>query len=138
MNTINRNSKSSNFGLLRHTAVILTGAALFTLPAAVLAHPAAADDSASQEVEMQLSANEAKRKARSYLNEQGFSTHIGPGPGAARIKSVTLDAGTWIVATRVSIGGKVLSQKFALYIDAQTGVVSHVPPTKRPVQVAAE
>lgn len=138
MNTINRNTKSSKFGLLRHTAVILTGAALFTLPAAVLAHTAAADDSASYEVEKLVSASEAKRMARLYLSKQGFSTHIGPGPGAARIKSVTLDAGTWIVAARVSIGGRVLSQNLALYVDAQTGIVSHIPPTTKPTQVAAE
>jgi hypothetical protein len=136
MNTINRNTKSSNFGLLRHTAVILTGAALFTLPAAVLAHTVAADDSASYEVEKLVSASEAKRMARLYLSKQGFSTHIGP--GAARIKSVTLNAGTWIVAARVSVGGRVLSRNFALYIDAQTGIVSHIPPTIRPTQVAAE
>lgn len=136
MNAINRNSNQSS--LLRRTAVILAGAAIFTLPVAVLAHKPIADDSESYEVERQVSASEAKRMARSYLSEKGFSTHIGPGPGAARIKSVTLDSGTWIVSARVSLGGRVLSHNVALYVDAQTGGVSDVPPTTSPAQVAAE
>ena len=117
----------------------LVGTALISLPTSVvLADTTEADDLAKYEVEKQVSASEAKRKARSHLSEQGYSTRVGPGPGAARIQSVTRDAGTWIVTARVSNGGAVLNRQRVLYIDAQTGVVSDVAPTKSPSQVAAE
>ena len=136
MNTINRNIKSGNSSLLRHTAVILAGAALFTLPAAVLADTAAANDSASYEVEKQVSASEAKRLARLHLSAQGFSNRLGP--GGAKVQSITRDAGTWIINARFSYDAIVMNEHYTFYIDAQTGVVSDVLPKTSPAQVASE
>lgn len=139
MNTNSLYSKSSCSRRLRGVAITLVSTALISLPtSAVLADTAGNDDIAKYEVEKQVSANEAKRLARSHLNEQGFSTRVGPGPGAARLKSITRDAGTWIVTARVSNGGTVLNKQRILYIDAQTGVVSDVAPSSSPSQVAAE
>lgn len=138
MNTINRYTNSSRSDLLRHTAIILASAALITLPAATLADTPVAVDNADYAIEKQVSASEAKRLARSHLNALGFSTHVGPGPGAARIRSVTRDAGTWIIYVRVTNGGAVFSKQHVLYVNAQTGVVSEVPPRSSPAQVVAE
>jgi hypothetical protein len=136
MNIINRKTKSSESGLLRRTAVVLAGAALVTLPASVIfAGTPEEDDISKYEVEKQVSAYEAKRLARSYLSKLGFSGRIGP--GAARIRSITRDASTWIVSARVS-GTYVSNDQRILYIDARTGVVSDVRPDTSPVQVAAE
>ncbi len=136
MNIINRKTKSSEPGLLRRSAVILVGAALVTLPpSAVFAHTPAQDDIAKHEVEKQVSAHEAKRLARSYLRTLGFSNRIGP--GAVKIRNITRDAGTWIVSARVS-GTYVLNDKRILYVDAQTGAVSDVPPVSSRTQIAAK
>lgn len=137
MNTTITYTKSSYNKLLRGAAIALVSTALISLPTSVvLADTSADDDLAKYEVEKQVSASEAKRMARSHLKSQGFSGRIGP--GAARIQSITRDAGTWIVSAKVSNGGSVLTEQRILYIDAQTGVVSDVAPTKSPSQVAAE
>ncbi len=137
MNTNTLYSKSSYARRLRSVALTLVGTALISLPTSVvLADTTEADDLAKYEVEKQVSASEAKRMARSHLKAQGFSGRIGP--GAARIQSITRDAGTWIVTARVSNGGAVQNRQRVLYIDAQTGVVSDAAPTKSPSQVAAE
>ena len=137
MNTNTVYSKSSYARRLRSVAMTLVGTALISLSTSVvLADTTEANDLAKYEVEKQVSASEAKRMARSHLKAQGFSGRIGP--GAARIQSITRDAGTWIISAKVSNGGSVLSEQRILYIDAQSGVVSDVAPTKSPSQVAAE
>lgn len=137
MNIINRKTKQSESGLLRRSAIVLAGAALVALPAsAVFAGTPGQDDIAKYEVEKQVSAYEAKRLARSHLDELGFSRRIGP--GGAKIRSITRDAGTWIVFARVSNGTSVLNEQRILYVDAQTGLVSDVPPDASPAQVAAD
>jgi len=137
MNTTITYTKSSYNKLLRSAVIALISTALISLPTSVvLADTTADDDIAKYEVEKQVSASEAKRMARSHLKAQGFSGRIGP--GAARIQSVTRDAGTWIISAKVSNGGSVLADQRILYVDAQTGVVSDVAPTNSPSQVAAE
>ena len=136
MNIINRKTKSSESGLLRRSAIILVGAALVTLPvSAVFAGTPEEDDIAKYEVEKQVSAHQAKRLARAHLSRLGFSNRIGP--GAVRIRSITRDAGTWIVSVRVT-GTYVLNDQRILYVDARSGVVTDVPPDTSPAQVAAE
>ncbi len=137
MNIINRKTKMSELGLLRRSAVVLAGVALITLPATtIFAHTPDEEDIAKYEVEEQVSANAAKRLARVHLCSLGFCSRFGP--GGAKIRSITRDAGTWIVYTRVSNGPTVMNEQRILYIDAQTGVVSDVPPDTSPAQVAAE
>ncbi len=137
MNFINRNTKTSKSGLLRRSAVVLAGVALVTLPAtAIFAHTPDEEDIGKYEVEEQVSANAAKRLARSHLCSMGFCSRFGP--GSAKVRSITRDAGTWIVYARVSNGPTVMNKQRILYIDAQTGVVSDLPPDTSPAQVAAE
>lgn len=137
MNTNTLYFKSTYASRLRSVAITLIGTALVSLPASVvLADTAAEDDIAKYEVEKQVSASEARRLARSHLKAQGFTSRIGP--GGSRIRSVTRDAGTWIISAKVSNGGSVLAEQRILYVDAQTGVVSDVAPAKSPSQVAAE
>ena len=137
MNIINRKTKMSELGLLRRSAVVLAGVALITLPATtIFAHTPDEEDIAKYEVEEQVSANAAKRLARVHLCSMGFCSRFGP--GGAKIRSITRDAGTWIVYTRISNGPTVMNKQRILYIDAQTGVVSDVPPVTSPAQVAAE
>lgn len=139
MNTNTLYSKSSYAGRLHSVATALVCTALISLSTpVVLADNAAEDDAANYKAEKQISASEAKRLARSHLSKQGYSTSVGPGPGAARLKSITRDAGTWIVTARVSNSGSVLNQLRILYVDTQTGVVSDVAPAKSRSQVAAE
>ncbi len=87
-------------------------------------------------MEEQVSPNAAKRQARAHLCSTCFCSRYCH--GGAKIRSITRDAGTWIVYTRVSNGPTVMNEKRILYIDAQTGVVSDVPPDTSPAQVAAE
>ena len=137
MNIINRKTKVSKSGLLRRSAVVLAGAALVTLPAtAIFAHTPDEEDIAKYEVEEQISANAAKRLARSHLCSMGFCSQFGP--GGAKIRSITRDAGTWIVFARVSNGPSVMNEEHIFYVDAQTGLVSNVPPDTSPTQIAAE
>ncbi len=137
MNIINRKTKMCEPWLLRRSAVVLAGVALITLPATtIFAHTPDDEDIAIYEVEEQVSANSAKRLARAHLCPVGFCSRFGP--GGAKIRSITRDAGTWIVYTRISNGPTVMNVQHILYIDAQTGVVSDVPPDTSPAQVAAE
>ncbi len=137
MNIINRNTKMREPWLLRRSAVVLAGVALIMLPAtAIFAHTPDEEDIGKYAVEEQVSANAAKRLARVHLCSMGFCSRFGP--GGAKIRSITRDAGTWIVYTRISNGPTVMNKQRILYIDAQTGVVSDVPPVTSPAQVAAE
>jgi hypothetical protein len=95
-----------------------------------------AHDDESADAAQTVSANEAKRLARIYLCDAGYCNRFGP--GAARISSTTRNAGTWVLAVRLSDGGAVFRQRDLLYIDAVTGVVSEAPPPGSPIRVAVE
>jgi hypothetical protein len=137
MNIINCKAKTSEPGLLRRAVVVLAGVALVTLPATtIFAHTPEEEDIAKYEVEEQVSANAARRLARVHLCSLGFCSRFGP--GGAKIRSITRDAGTWIIYARVSNGPAVMNQQRILYVDARTGLVSNVPPDSSPAQVAAE
>ncbi len=84
----------------------------------------------------QLSAYGAKRLARQFLVERGFS--YGIGPGKARIRSISRDSDTWIVQVALSNGGWVMNNRAFLYIDANSAMVSEVAPERKPRQVAAQ
>jgi hypothetical protein len=83
-----------------------------------------------------ISANSAKRLARGFLRERGFVSGIGP--GAARIRSISRDGGTWIVQVAYSLDTTTMTKRATLYIDADSASVSEVAPVKEPVQVAAQ
>ena len=83
-----------------------------------------------------ISANSAKRLARGFMRERGFVSGIGP--GAARIRSISRDGGTWIVQVAYSLDTTTMSKRATLYIDADSASVSEVAPVKEPVQVAAQ
>ena len=137
MNTINRNTKTGKSALLRHLAIAMVGSFLVALPAsAVLAHTPADEEIAQNSSEKQVSAYEAKRLARVHLCSVGFCSRFGP--GGAKVRSITRDAGTWIIDARVSNSSAVMNKQFILYVDAQSGVVSDVAPESSPTQVAAE
>ena len=87
-------------------------------------------------VTAEVSANSAKRLVRSYLHDRGFS--YGFGPGAARVKSITRDADTWIVKVDYSNGGFVMSEHAVLYVNANTATLAEVAPAPQPQQVAAQ
>ena len=82
-----------------------------------------------------LSAHGAKRLARQFLVERGFS--YGTGPGRASVKSTTREGDTWIVQVAFSDGGWVMNNRGYLYIDADSAMVSEVAPERKPRQVAA-
>jgi hypothetical protein len=137
MNTISRNTKTGKSALLRQLAIALVGCALITLPvSAVLAHTPADDENEQNAPGKQVSAHDAKRLARSYLCSVGFCSRFGP--GAAKVRSITRDTGTWIIDARVSNSSAVMNKQVILYVDAQSGVVSDVAPASSPTQVAAE
>jgi len=137
MNIDNRESKISEPGLLHRSAVVLAGVVLVMLPAAaIFAHTPQEDDIAKFEVEEQVSANAARRLARVHLCSLGFCSRFGP--GGAKIRSITRDAGTWIIYANVSNGSAIMNQQRILYVDAKTGLVSNVPPDTSPAQIAAE
>ena len=73
-----------------------------------------------------VSASEAKRVVRRYLNELGFNRSIGP--GGAHIKQVALDADTWVVTVRVRGHSATSVSDQTLYISSETGLVSEVAP----------
>jgi hypothetical protein len=83
-----------------------------------------------------ISAHSAKRLARGFMSERGFVSGIGP--GAARIKSISRDGGTWIVQIAYSLDTTTMNKRATLYIDADSESVSEVAPVKEPVQVAAQ
>ncbi len=87
-------------------------------------------------VTSQLSANGAKRLTRRFLLDRGFV--YGVGPGAARVKSITRDADTWIIRVVYSNGGYVASEQAILYIDTNTAALSEVAPVREPQQLAAQ
>ncbi len=137
MNIINRNTKSGKSALPRHLTIALVGSVLVTLaPSAVLAHTPADDEIARNSLEQQVSAHEAKRLARVHLCSVGFCSRFGP--GGAKVRSITRDAGTWIIDARVSNSSAVMNKQLILYVDAQSGLVSDVAPKTSPTQVAAE
>lgn len=126
------------------TTVTNNARILATIFAAVLSL-AAANASASDAnneaydnvtVTADVSANSAKRLVRSYLHDRGFK--YGIGPGAARVKSITRDADTWIVRINYSSGGFVMSEQATLYVNAKTAVLAEVAPAPQPQQVAAQ
>ncbi|MCH8134564.1 MAG: hypothetical protein IIB77_01130 [Proteobacteria bacterium] len=84
----------------------------------------------------QVSAYGAKRLARRFLTDRGFTN--GMGPGAARIKSITRDGDTWILQVAFSLDSHIMNERALLYIDAGTARVSEVAPVRKPQQVAAQ
>jgi len=84
----------------------------------------------------QLSANDARRAAYSHMAELGYRRH--GGPGSVRVRSTTREGDTWIVEVAYSAGGRVLSQRAMLYVDAESALVSEVPPENLDNRVAAE
>ena len=84
----------------------------------------------------QVSAYSAKRLARRFLTDRGFTN--GMGPGAARIKSITRDGDTWILQVAFSLDSHIMNERALLYIDAGTARVSEVAPVRKPRQVAAQ
>jgi len=84
----------------------------------------------------QVSAYGAKRLARRFLTNRGFTN--GMGPGAARIKSITRDGDTWVLRVAFSLDSHIMNQKALLYVDAGTVRISEVAPARKPRQVAAQ
>jgi len=78
-------------------------------------------------VDPQLSANDARRAAYGYLRKLGYSRNSNT--GTARIRSTTREGDTWIVEVAYSRGGRVLSQRAVLYVDADSALVTEVPPS---------
>lgn len=87
-------------------------------------------------VTQQVSAYGAKRLARRFLTDRGFTN--GMGPGAARIKSITRDGDTWILRVAFSVNNHIMTESALLYIDAGTSQVSEIAPARKPQQVAAQ
>lgn len=84
----------------------------------------------------QVTAHDARRAAYRYLAGLGYTS--GNGIGAARVRSMTRDGDTWILRIAFSRGGRALSQRAVLYVDADTEVVSEVPPAGADGPVAAK
>ncbi|MDH4107187.1 MAG: hypothetical protein OEW35_02625 [Gammaproteobacteria bacterium] len=126
--------------LVATTAKILAAATFLALPAM-----AQADDQDAVQVDTgydnivvteQVSAHRAKRLARGFLTERGFSS--GMGPGAARIRSITREGDTWVVQIALNNNNRhVMNEKHYLYIDADTAVVSETPPSSMTERVAS-
>jgi hypothetical protein len=117
--------------------VALIFAAAISL-SATSAHAADSSEQAYDNVTVvaPISAHGAKRLVRGFLSERGFVSGIGP--GAARIKSISRDGGTWIVQIAYSLDTTTMNKRATLYIDADSASVSEVAPVKEPVQVAAQ
>lgn len=81
-----------------------------------------------------LSASEARRRAYDYMTDLGYTKS---GVGAARVQDMTLEGQTWIAKVAYSTGGRTLTSKAVLYIDAHSALVSEVPPKSADVSVAA-
>jgi len=84
----------------------------------------------------QVSAYGAKRLARHFLADRGFTN--GMGPGAARIKSITRNGDIWILRVAFSLDSHIMNESALLYVDAGTARVSDVAPAHKPQQVAAQ
>jgi len=118
-----------------HVLAFLVSAALGLSSASSLAGDTSEEAYDNVTVTQQVSAYDAKRLARQYLVEGGFSTGIGPGKAA--IKSVTRNGDTWVLQIAISDGGWVSNRRETLYIDAASARVSAVAPKAKPEQVAA-
>lgn len=110
--------------------------AIVALPGAGLAHTPGLIVDDVYDTGEQISAYAAKRLARTHLCTVGFCSRFGP--GSARVRSITRDAGWWVLDVRVSNGGAAMSAKHTLYVDARTGAVSEERPDREPTPVAAE
>ncbi len=118
------------------TLTVLLAAAIGLSAASSHASEITEDAYANITVTEQLSAYGAKRLARQFLFERGFS--IGVGPGNARIKSITRDSDTWIVQVTFSNDSHIMNKRALLYIDANSAMVSEVAPERKPRQVAEQ
>lgn len=133
MNAYDKPTRGVNRG--RKAVIALAGLLTFALPTAgSFAHTPGGE--ANSEAEAQLSAHDARRLARVHLCSAGYCGSFGP--GAAKVSSITRDAETWVLHVRLSDSGTAFKQHHVLYIDANTGVVSEVPPETSPTQVASE
>jgi len=138
MNFTPFNYDASASRLVAGTAKALAAMAILALPAVSQADDkAGAQDVTAYEniiVTEQVSAHRAKRIARTYLQDRGFRN--GMGPGAARIRSITREGDTWVVLVRLNNSNRhVMNEKYYLYVDADTAVVSETPPAS-PARVA--
>ena len=114
------------------SALLAVAVALLLAPCpSLLAHDAGATDAAAEEAT--ISANDAKRLARRYLGELGYSMRIGP--GGARILSVSLDEGRWAVRVALSNGGSVQTHALTFYVRSDSGAIEE--PDDTPPQFAA-
>jgi len=137
-NTFNRDAAATR--LVAGATKILAIASMLALPAMAQAGDQGADQADPGYdniiVTERISANGAKRAVRQYLAERGFTNDLGP--GAARIRSVSLDGRAWVVEIAISNqNSRVLNEKHYLYVDRQTAVVSETPPADDPERVAA-
>jgi hypothetical protein len=64
---------------------------------------------------MEVSASEAKRIVRRYLNSQGFSKAIGP--GGAQVRSVQLVEDNWAIDVALRDTG----DRYIVYVDGTSG-----------------
>ena len=91
---------------------------------------------AGQVIRQQISANEARRAAYRYMSELGYARNSSL--GSARVRSVTREGDTWILTVAYTSGGRTLSRKAVLFVDANTALVSELPPGDIEGRVAAE
>jgi hypothetical protein len=114
------------------SALLAVAVVLLLAPCqSLLAHDAGAADAAPHDAT--ISANDAKRLARRYLGDLGYSMRIGP--GGARILSVSLDEGRWAVRVALSNGGSVQTHALTFYVRINDGVIEE--PEDAPPQFAA-
>lgn len=117
-------------GLIRSIALSAFGALLLSFAAQAEANDAEGairiDRYEAPEATGQLSASDARRRAYRYLAKLGYTNSSAI--GGARVRSITREGDTWIARIAYSTGGRVLSRKAVLYIDADTALVSETPP----------
>jgi len=131
------NTSKMNGSRLNQAFAILTSIAFgLLLTTASFAHNPVEDGFNGYDLNQQISANKAKRLARSYLCSVGFCSSFGP--GSAKVRSVTRDSATWVIYVQLSNGPTAMNQKHVLYVDAQTGVVSETRKEQTPEQVAGK
>lgn len=134
------NRDAAGTRLVAHATKILAIASVMAFPAMAQAGDQGADAEKlgydNIVVTERISANGAKRAVRHYLAEHGFTSDLGP--GAARVRSVSLDGSTWVVEVAISNqNSRILNEKHYLFVDRQTAVVSETPPADHPERVAA-
>lgn len=95
---------------------------------------AVAVDGGTRLIAQQVSASEARRAAYRYLGELGYSRYSST--GSARVRSITREGDTWIVNVAYSTGGRVLSRRATLFVDAATAFVSEQAPADLERRVA--